>query len=43
MIALQGGVLKHVPIADVAGQKRLVPLDHPLVAAGRLVGTSFGD
>ncbi len=43
MLALQGGVLKHVPIAEVAGRKRLVPLDHPLVAAGRLVGTSFGD
>ena len=43
MLALQGGVLKHVPISEVAGNKRLVPLDHPLIASGRLVGTSFGD
>lgn len=43
MLALQGGLLKHVPISDVAGNKRLVPLDHPLIASSRLVGTSFGD
>ena len=43
MLGLQGNQLKPVPIADVAGQKKLVPPDHPLVEAGRLVGTSFGD
>jgi len=43
MLALQGSVLKQVPISEVAGQKRLVALNHPLINAGRLVGTSFGD
>jgi ATP-dependent phosphofructokinase / diphosphate-dependent phosphofructokinase len=43
MLALQGGELKRVRVADVAGNKRLVPPDHPLIKAGRLVGTSFGD
>jgi ATP-dependent phosphofructokinase / diphosphate-dependent phosphofructokinase len=43
MLALQGSRLKHVPIVDVAGNKRQVPADHPLVKTARLVGTSFGD
>jgi len=43
MLALQGNRIKLVPISEVAGRKRLVPIDHPLVKAGRLVGTSFGD
>lgn len=43
MLALQGNCIKQVPIAETAGRKRLVPLDHPLVKAGRLVGTCFGD
>ena len=43
MLALQAGAIVPVPIADVAGRKRLVPVDHPLVTAARLVGTCFGD
>ena len=43
MVAIQGGRLTAVPIADVADQQRLVPLDHPLVAACRATGVSFGD
>lgn len=43
MIALKGSELQLVPLADVAGCKRLVPLDHPLIVSGRRVGTSFGD
>jgi 6-phosphofructokinase 1 len=43
MLALQGNRLQLVPIAEVAGRKRLVPLDHPLIAAARRVGTCFGD
>ncbi len=42
MLALQGNRIVRVPIAEVAGRKRLVPPDHPLIAAGRHVGTSFG-
>ena len=43
MLALQGNRIKPVPIQEVAGRKRLVPADHPLIATARLVGTSFGD
>ena len=43
MLAYQGGRIELVPISEVAGHKRLVPADHPLIAAARRVGTSFGD
>ncbi len=43
MVAVQGGQVVPVPLAEVAGTKKLVPLDHPLVAAARAVDTSFGD
>ena len=43
MLALQGNRIKMVSIEEVAGNKRLVPLDHPLIGTARLVGTSFGD
>ena len=43
MLGLQGSELKHVPLAALAGKIRQVPLDHPLIASGRQVGTSFGD
>ncbi len=43
MLALQGTVLKRVPLAEVAGEMRAVPLDHPLITSGRRVGTAFGD
>ena len=43
MLGLQGSELKHVPLAALAGKIRQVPLDHPLIASGRRVGTAFGD
>ena len=43
MLALQGAAIAPVPIKEVAGRKKLVPPDHPLINAARLVGTSFGD
>lgn len=43
MLALQGSTLKLAPLKDVAGNKHLVPPDHPLVVTGRSVGVSFGD
>ena len=30
-------------LETAAGGPRTVPLDHPLIAAARAVGTSFGD
>ena len=43
MAALRGGEVVSVPIRRVAGKVRKVPPGHPLVAAARSVGTSFGD
>jgi len=43
MVAVQGGRVVDVPITEPAGKQRLVPRDHPLVAAARSVYTSFGD
>jgi 6-phosphofructokinase len=43
MLGLQGTALVTVPLAEVAGQMKLVPPEHPLVVAARRVGTSFGD
>ncbi len=43
MVVLRDGRIDSVPIAEVAGKVRTVPTDHPLIAAARAVGTSFGD
>ncbi|MEX2577475.1 MAG: ATP-dependent 6-phosphofructokinase [Verrucomicrobiales bacterium] len=43
MMAVRGPDVVPVPLEEVAGKKKLVPPDHPLVKAARLVGTSFGD
>lgn len=43
MVAKRGQEYIPVPIEEVAGKKRLVPLDHPLVKAARAVGTCLGD
>jgi 6-phosphofructokinase 1 len=42
MVALQNGTVTHVPLAEVAGKTRTVPLDSSLIAAAVDVGTSFG-
>ncbi len=43
MVAVQGGELTSVPLDVPAGGPKLIPPDHPLIAAARAVGTSFGD
>lgn len=43
MVAARGDTAVPVPLEDVAGNKNLVPPDHPWVKAARQVGTSFGD
>ena len=40
---LHSTATSHERIIVVEVNKRLVPLDHPLITSGRLVGTSFGD
>lgn len=43
MVAMQEGQIIGVPLEDVAGKIKKVPLDHPLLISGREVGTCFGD
>jgi 6-phosphofructokinase 1 len=43
MVAALGDGTATVPLEDVAGRLRTVPLDHPLVATARNVGTCLGD
>jgi len=43
MVAVQGREIKAVPLEEVAGKKKFVPINHPLIESARLVSTSFGD
>lgn len=43
MMAVRGNEIVPVPLEEIAGKKKLVPADHALVKAARLVGTCFGD
>jgi len=43
LLAVQGAEIVPVPLEKVAGRKKLVAPDHPLVRSARLVGTCFGD
>ena len=43
MIASRGDEAVTVPLADVAGKKKLVPADHPWVQTARLTGACLGD
>jgi 6-phosphofructokinase 1 len=43
LVVMQKSQLTSVPLETVAGKQRLVPADHPLIAAARAVGTSFGE
>jgi phosphofructokinase-like protein len=43
MVAVQDGKLTDIGIEEPAGKQRTVPPDHPMIAAARGVGTTFGD
>ena len=43
VVVKRGGVIDSIPIIDAADKVRTVPLDHPLLSAGKAIGTSFGD
>jgi ATP-dependent phosphofructokinase / diphosphate-dependent phosphofructokinase len=43
LVVMQGGVLGDVEITSAADKQRLIPTDHPLIAAARSVYTCFGD
>ncbi len=42
MLGLQGNEIVPVPLEEVAGRKKLVPVDYPLIRSAEMVGTSFG-
>jgi 6-phosphofructokinase len=43
MVAARGDKAEAVPLEDVAGKRKLVPLNHPWIEAARHVDTSLGD
>ena len=43
MVAARGEGVEPVPLAEVVGKRKTVPLDHPWVLAARDVGTNLGD
>ncbi len=43
MVAAVGESAIPVPLEEVAGQKKLVPLDHPWILSAKRVGTNLGD
>ena len=43
MVAVRSGAITSVRLETAVGGPRLVPLDHPLIAAARGLGTSFGE
>jgi 6-phosphofructokinase 1 len=43
MVAARGDGAEPVPLEDVAGKRKTVPLEHPWIDAARNVGTCLGD
>jgi 6-phosphofructokinase 1 len=43
MVAARGEGTKPVPLEEVVGKRKTVPLDHPWVSAARALGTCLGD
>ncbi len=43
MVSIIGDETRPVPLEDVAGKKKLVPLDYPQLISARRIGTCFGD
>ena len=43
MIATSGRHIVRLPLEEVAGRRRTVPLDHKWIEAARTLGVGFGD
>ncbi|GAB4448454.1 MAG: ATP-dependent 6-phosphofructokinase [Anaerolineae bacterium] len=43
MVAARGDGAEAIPLKDVVGRRKMVPLDHPWIASARGVGTCLGD
>jgi 6-phosphofructokinase 1 len=42
MIALKNNRIELIPLGEVVGRRKVVPLDHPWLDSGRRVGVNFG-
>ncbi len=42
LVVMHGREVTHESLSAAAGKQRIVPLDHPLIAAAKAVGVSFG-
>jgi 6-phosphofructokinase 1 len=42
MVALKGDGTKAIPLEQVAGKKKFIPLDHPWIHSARYVETCLG-
>ena len=43
MVGYDSGICKPVPLEQVAGKRKTVPIDHPMIVSARLIGTCMGD
>jgi len=43
MVGVSNGQAVTVPLTDVAGKRKVVPLDHPWISTARSLGVSMGD
>ena len=43
MVAARGDGAEPVPLDQVAGHLKIVPLDHPWIESARRIGTNMGD
>lgn len=43
MVGYDSGICKPIPLEQVAGKRKIVPPDHPMIVSARLVGTCMGD
>ena len=43
MVAARGDGVEPVPLEDVAGRRKPIPMDHPWLESARRVGTNLGD
>jgi 6-phosphofructokinase 1 len=43
MVGVKNDEIVPVPLSEVAGKLKSVPLDNQVIAAGRSIGVSFGD
>ena len=43
LVALQNGRIVGVPLEEIAGKVKNVPLDHPMMQTARELGTGLGD